>query len=62
MKKAKRTFTTLLAPTSLLAAAVVLLGLAAGCATPPKPRELEAFEALRESLPTRPTRRRSRPT
>ncbi len=59
MMKAKRTFTTLLAPTSLLATAalalssVVVVSFAvsgfAGCATPPKPRELETFEMLRKN-------------
>ena len=44
MINAKRTFTTLLASTSLLAAAAM-----AGCATPPKPRELETFETLRKN-------------
>jgi len=44
MMNAKRTFSTLLASISLLGVATF-----AGCATPPKPRELETFETLRKN-------------
>jgi len=51
MTNAKRTFTTLLGSVSLLGlAAFVVPGFAlSGCATPPKPRELETFETLRKN-------------
>jgi outer membrane protein OmpA-like peptidoglycan-associated protein len=51
MMNAKRTFRTLLASISLLGLATsVVSGFAlSGCATPPKPRELETFETLRKN-------------
>ena len=53
MRNPKRSFRTLFASTSSLFGAAALFAagalLATGCATPPKPRELEAFETLRKN-------------